>query len=397
MARAGGGRKVRIPDGLTELLQEFTVAVLKEQPDDLTGFAADYFHRLKAESRGRGVNFGSEERGSPRSSLDDTRARDYGRRKSVAAEKYDPTQDEDAMSDIDKMVETKTDEQVKKLLGDFENNFLFEGIDIKQRKAVIRALTERPVQAGEYVIRQGDHGDFFYIIDSGRFGVYVRQDNRTSSSEGLDGEEKVVFEGSGSFGELALMYDQPRAATVKALTNGMLWALDRKTFRRIIVYSSYQRRQLFKATLERIPMLTELTEEDRMNLVDCLKSRNFRDGEVIIEQGYTPAESMFFIEDGVVSIRVRQNENEREVNSLTTGDYFGERALVTREPRQATAVAQGEVLLMELDVDTFERFLGPCLEIMKRNMGAYSDQVTRIFGGTDAELFKNARTPPEFD
>ena len=39
------------------------------------------------------------------------------------------------MSDIDKMVETKTDEQVKKLLGDFENNFLFEGIDIKQRKA----------------------------------------------------------------------------------------------------------------------------------------------------------------------------------------------------------------------------------------------------------------------
>ena len=55
-------------------------------------------------------------------------------------------------------------------------------------------------------------------------------------------------------------------------------------------------------------MLTELTEEDRMNLVDCLKSRNFRDGEVIIEQGYTPAESMFFIEDGVVSIRVRQNE-----------------------------------------------------------------------------------------
>ena len=63
------------------------------------------------------------------------------------------------------------------------------------------------------------------------------------------------------------------------------------------------------------------------------------------------------------------------MNSLTTGDYFGERALVTREPRQATAVAQGDVLLMELDVDTFERFLGPCLEIMKRNMGAYSDQV----------------------
>ena len=70
---------------------------------------------------------------------------------------------------------------------------------------MIRALTERPVQAGEYVIRQGDHGDFFYIIDSGRFGVYVREDNPSSHSECLDGEEKTVFEGSGSFGELALM------------------------------------------------------------------------------------------------------------------------------------------------------------------------------------------------
>ena len=68
-------------------------------------------------------------------------------------------------------------------------------------------------------------------------------------------------------------------------------------------------------------------------------------------------------------------QNEREVTTLTTGDYFGERALVTREPRQATAVAQGDVLLMELDVDTFERFLGPCLDIMKRNMSAYTEQV----------------------
>ena len=55
-------------------------------------------------------------------------------------------------------------------------------------------------------------------------------------------------------------------------------------------------------------MLTELTEEDRMNLVDCLQSRSFRDGEIIINQGDLQAESMFFIEDGVVSIRVRQND-----------------------------------------------------------------------------------------
>ena len=71
---------------------------------------------------------------------------------------------------------------------------------------MIRALTERKVKAGEYIIRQGESGDFFYIIDSGRFGVYVREQAPDGNSELFDGEEKVVLDGSGSFGELALMY-----------------------------------------------------------------------------------------------------------------------------------------------------------------------------------------------
>ena len=49
---ANGRRVVRIPDGLTELLQEFTITVLRDQPDDLVHFAAEYFERRRAEERG---------------------------------------------------------------------------------------------------------------------------------------------------------------------------------------------------------------------------------------------------------------------------------------------------------------------------------------------------------
>ena len=70
---------------------------------------------------------------------------------------------------------------------------------------MIRALTERKVKAGEYVIRQGESGDFYYIIDSGKFAVFVRSDDPNGASKSLDGEEKVVLDGAGSFGELALM------------------------------------------------------------------------------------------------------------------------------------------------------------------------------------------------
>ena len=166
--------------------------------------------------------------------------------------------DEDAMSELNNIVETKSDEQVKKLLADLDQNFLFQAIDVKHKKVclyigcslqndvrlgfqvfqvhffplllpsfpapplplppptppphgyafqtVIRALTERKVKAGEYIIRQGDSGDFYYIIDSGKFAVYVRsEDDSPGASEFLDGEEKVVLDGSGSFGELALL------------------------------------------------------------------------------------------------------------------------------------------------------------------------------------------------
>ena len=72
-------------------------------------------------------------------------------------------------------------------------------------------MVEKKVQAGDVVIRQGDEGDNFYVVDDGQFEVFVN-------------EKKAVEIGpGGSFGELALMYNTPRAATVKALTDGVLW------------------------------------------------------------------------------------------------------------------------------------------------------------------------------
>ena len=78
------------------------------------------------------------------------------------------------------------------------------------------------VETGKDVIRQGDSDEKaneFYIIESGHYDIYVTDDKK--------GVKLKVgqYKGSGSFGELALMYNQPRAATVTATTAGKLWAL----------------------------------------------------------------------------------------------------------------------------------------------------------------------------
>jgi CRP-like cAMP-binding protein len=68
------------------------------------------------------------------------------------------------------------------------------------------------------VFNQGDAGDLFYVVDSGRVEV-VR-----------DGVVLAVIAAGGSFGELALLRDCPRAATVRALEDGKLYALGREPF-----------------------------------------------------------------------------------------------------------------------------------------------------------------------
>jgi hypothetical protein len=81
-----------------------------------------------------------------------------------------------------------------------------------------RQLDRIVTPAGTEVIRQGDVGDRFYIADAGAFEIVV------------DGE-RVRRQGEGDFfGEIALLQDVPRTATVRALTDGAVWALDQEEF-----------------------------------------------------------------------------------------------------------------------------------------------------------------------
>lgn len=74
------------------------------------------------------------------------------------------------------------------------------------------------------------------------------------------------YDNTGSFGELALMYNLPRAATIQAVTNGALWAMERQTFRRILLKSACRKRKMYEALLESVPMLKTLEVGVTFNL-----------------------------------------------------------------------------------------------------------------------------------
>ena len=98
-----------------------------------------------------------------------------------------------------------------------DNNVEYDGLGHNSHDTLYR-VPFGAVTAGTEVIRQGDVGDRLYVVDAGSFEI-VRDGSRIATAG--EGEH---------FGEIALLHDVPRTATVRALTDGAVWALDQEEF-----------------------------------------------------------------------------------------------------------------------------------------------------------------------
>lgn len=180
----------------------------------------------------------------------------------------------------------------------------------------------------------------------------------------------------GSFGELALMYNAPRAATVVSTEPSTLWALDRVTFRRILMDSAFQRRRMYEAFLEEVPLLSSLKPYERAKIADALDTIKHPPGETIIKEG-DPGESFYLLESG--EAEAYKQGVDHPVKKYKRGDYFGELALLDDKPRAATVVSKTAVKVAQLGRDGFKRLLGPVQDIMRRtdyDTNARTDDVT---------------------
>ncbi|XP_059155161.1 cAMP-dependent protein kinase regulatory subunit isoform X2 [Physella acuta] len=283
------------------------------------------------------------------------------RRGAVSAEVY---REEDAAQYVKKVVpkDYKTMAALSKAIS---KNVLFSHLDDNERSDIFDAMFPVHRHAGEVIIQQGDEGDNFYVIDQGEVDVYVNGVHVTSIGEG------------GSFGELALIYGTPRAATVKAKNDVKLWGIDRDSYRRILMGSTIRKRKIYEDFLSKVSILENLDKWERLTVADALEPVQFEDKEEIVRQG-EPGEDFFIILEGSAAVLQRRSENEEpvEVGRLGPSDYFGEIALLLDRPRAATVVSRGPLKCVKLDRARFERVLGPCGDILKRNISQYNSFVS---------------------
>ena len=137
----------------------------------------------------------------------------------------------------------KTAEQKAALRKKLDMAFMFSALDDKEKEVVIDAMKDVKADTNDVIIKQGDHGDCLYVVDLGNLvctKIFAGNQEPTFLRKYQSGE---------AFGELSLLYNAPRAATITASEPCVLWKLDRETFNHIVKDAAIRKREKYEIFL----------------------------------------------------------------------------------------------------------------------------------------------------
>lgn len=267
-----------------------------------------------------------------------------GRRNQVMAQQFEVPQDWAAP------IYEKSDVAKTFLKETMATNRLMKSLAPSDREQLMHAFQEKTFDAGAEIIKQGAPGDDFYIVDSGSCDISI------------EGKGSVMKAGKGiSFGELALLHNAPRAATVTAEERVVCWALDMISFKMILMGKSQTDATAYQGFVKEVPILKGLGASEVAELASCLKEREYPEGANIICEG-DEGDNFYIIREGEVKCtKAGSGEVSRP---LIRGDFFGELALLSADKRAATVTASKPTSVLFVTRAEFTRLLGPMADHM---------------------------------
>ena len=245
----------------------------------------------------------------------------------------------------------KSAEAIERIMHAVKSNIIFSRLNDLQLTMLQQAMGEHVVAAGQNVITQGEKGNHYFIVESGSLDVYV-----TGDEDGAEPKRVKGFGPGDSFGELGLMYNCPRTATITASSDVVLWSLDRMSFRMIVLEANTKKASMYESFLEKVQLLQPLDKDQRNRMVDALEEVSCAVDETIITEG-EEGTHFYIIVEGEVAITKAGTEGE--LARRKAGDYFGELSLKTGAPTIASVTAATACKLVRMDRGAFQRLLGP--------------------------------------
>lgn len=247
-----------------------------------------------------------------------------------------------------------------------KRNMLFRACSEEELQGLIDAFDTAKFKADSVIIKQGDEGDLFYVVEEGQLDIFVRFPD--SQQDTLVGTPYVS---GSSFGELALMYGSARAATIRAKSDCVLWSLDRQAFKGITASLKQKRDEIIRDTLRKVKIgdsvlgnVLKASDIDAMAV--ATQSDSFQKGDVIIRQG-EKGDAFYIIESGTIDVFITGQGDSKPVARLTSGQFFGEKALISEDVRQATCIASTDAQCLTLMREDFVQMLGSLQDLLSGN------------------------------
>jgi CRP-like cAMP-binding protein len=273
----------------------------------------------------------------------------------------------------------KSDASIQFIDNALADNFIFASLTAKERRLLIDAMMMESMPARTVIIQQGEVGDFFYVVEEGHVTFSVDGNHVGSCTSGA------------SFGELALLYNCPRAATCIANTPCRLWKVDQRTFRYMLANNTANQQKDVHDVLRKVPFLSDLEDRDLVRISDALTSVTFHEGERIINKG-DAGEVFYILREGTVKVHdIGFGDSQYVDQNLVPGDWFGERALLTGEPRVANVTATSSCICLCLSRDTFEKVLGALQGLIDHAMKKRVLMGVPLFANSQFQPYEMAR------
>lgn len=236
---------------------------------------------------------------------------------------------------------------IKKALQENVNLNTIANLDDVRMKAMCDVMWKEDVAEGTALIKQNDlQADYFYIVQQGLEAAATAQ--------------------LGTI-ELALLYFAPRAATITATKNSVVFVTARHQFKEILLKANEAEMKQNLNYVGRCEVFeAALKDSEKKELAKAMMEMTFTKDETIFEQGEVGTQFFLLVEGSVTVIK-----DGKEVASLMAtaerAPYFGEKALENKEPRAATVkVTSASAKTLFVDKESFEVVLGSLTELVKR-------------------------------
>lgn len=262
------------------------------------------------------------------------------------------------MRDLAGTITAKAVPATEEIIGFLKEIPLFAELKEEDLTELCKHIKLRRFMKNSPIVRQGDAGDNFYTIVSGKAKIVVTGNNGVEKTLG-------TLSTGDSFGETALIEKGPRTASIITLSQTAVFEISREGFEKFLASNTENREKITgKIRLGKMLLASSvfsfMSQKQISYLIKNLKPEKIKAGTVVFKQG-DEGNKFYLIQEGNIHLERFDNSLKTLDIILKPGNFFGEMALVKNIPRTATAEAVSDSLLFTLDKESFCNVIGSTL------------------------------------